>query len=76
MNFILLYVGLLGFYKAFLNTVYEQLGGKVPVWTVGHGGHEIPNSTLQPIPIFQSNKDLYDLNAQVNHKVGTLNSIR
>ncbi|XP_031640869.1 lipid droplet-associated hydrolase [Contarinia nasturtii] len=60
--------GICGFYVTFLTTLFKLLQGNVPIWAIGHLGHDEPENT-ELIPRLRNNKHLYDLNGQVDHKV-------
>ena len=34
--------GLAGYYETFMGSLHRRMGGEVPVWAVGHAGHDIP----------------------------------
>ncbi|XP_036336935.1 lipid droplet-associated hydrolase [Rhagoletis pomonella] len=61
--------GLVGFYTEFLSSLYEKLGKKIPVWIIGHSGHEevVENSKIQ-VPCLRGNEKLFDLDGQLQHK--------
>ncbi|XP_053695407.1 lipid droplet-associated hydrolase [Sabethes cyaneus] len=63
--------GLPGFYTKFLSTVYDCLDKRIPVWVIGHAGHdEAPESPYKkPVPPIENNENLYDLNGQLEHKI-------
>lgn len=62
--------GLPGFYTTFLSTVHEKVGRELPVWVIGHVGHDDPPATsIRKVPKLKGNEELYDLNGQVKHKV-------
>ncbi|XP_011183123.2 lipid droplet-associated hydrolase [Zeugodacus cucurbitae] len=61
--------GLVGFYTEFLHLLYEQLGKKIPVWIIGHLGHEEPTKDSKTeVPCLQGNEKIFDLNGQLQHK--------
>ena len=35
--------GLAGYYETFMGSLHEHMGGEVPVWAIGHAGHDIPD---------------------------------
>lgn len=37
--------GLAGYYETFMLSVHKHMGGDVPVWAIGHAGHDIPKDT-------------------------------
>ncbi|XP_058454853.1 lipid droplet-associated hydrolase isoform X2 [Malaya genurostris] len=57
--------GLPGFYTKFLSTVYECLNKEIPVWVIGHAGHDEASESpyKKPVPPMKSNENLYDLKA-------------
>uniref|UniRef100_D3TPK1 Lipid droplet-associated hydrolase n=1 Tax=Glossina morsitans morsitans TaxID=37546 RepID=D3TPK1_GLOMM len=62
--------GLPGFYTEFCNALHERLEKKMPVWVVGHLGHENPPETsLREVPQLKGNEELFDLDSQVRHKI-------
>lgn len=62
--------GLPGFYTKFMSTIHETLGQDMPVWVIGHAGHdEPPKSSIRKIPPLAGNEAKYGLHAQVQHKV-------
>ncbi|XP_055640355.1 lipid droplet-associated hydrolase [Toxorhynchites rutilus septentrionalis] len=63
--------GLPGFYTKFLSTVYECLGKEMPVWIIGHAGHDEAKKTqyTKSIPTLENNSNLYNLEGQLHHKV-------
>lgn len=62
--------GLTGYYDHFLQRIHDKLG--YTCWSLGHAGHEEPNSKVLNVPPLKSNSHLYDLNGQVQHKVRIL----
>lgn len=58
--------GVTRFYNMFLQTIYERV--RVPVWAVGHAGHEPPPNG-QGVPKLKGNEGVYGLQGQVQHKV-------
>ncbi|XP_063699444.1 lipid droplet-associated hydrolase-like [Culicoides brevitarsis] len=62
--------GVPGFYTAFITTLYQQLGRKLPVWIIGHAGHEEPDGKLrEKVPQLSGNEHRYDLAGQLAHKI-------
>ncbi|XP_050308849.1 lipid droplet-associated hydrolase [Anthonomus grandis grandis] len=59
--------GVTGFYSHFAKSLYDRT--KIPVWCVGHAGHNFDEETLKKMPEFTNNKDLYMLKGQVKHKL-------
>lgn len=61
--------GLVGFYTKFLASVYETLDRKIPVWAIGHIGHDDPpKSSGKSVPDLMDNEKIFDLQGQVFHK--------
>lgn len=58
--------GVVGFYTKFAQTLYEKTN--IPVWCVGHAGHNFTTKSVTTFPQFNEHKNLYDLNGQVEHK--------
>lgn len=64
------FLGIPSFYTHFLETVYQQLGERIPVWSLGHAGHELPSQyAIDQSPSLYDNQDLYNLTGQIQHKV-------
>ncbi|GAB0087751.1 Lipid droplet-associated hydrolase [Sergentomyia squamirostris] len=62
--------GLVEFYEDFIREIYVQLGKKIPTLVVGHVGHEgYPPHSTDRMPKLADNGHLYDLDAQIQHKV-------
>ncbi|CAO1312925.1 unnamed protein product [Diamesa hyperborea] len=62
--------GLPGFYTTFCSTLYNELDKEVPIWVIGHAGHDDPgNKSSLIIPAIKGNEDLYNLKGQTDHKV-------
>lgn len=63
--------GLPGFYTQFLSTVYECLNKELPVWVIGHAGHDEAEDGpyKKPLPPLEGNESLYNLAGQLQHKV-------
>ncbi|XP_028653218.1 lipid droplet-associated hydrolase isoform X2 [Erpetoichthys calabaricus] len=66
--------GIVGFYKTFMQVIYQSFDKKYPVWAVSHAGHCVP-------PDFMDMKedtndaeleDVFGLNGQVEHKMAFL----
>ena len=36
--------GLIEYYDKFMSTLFEELGGKIPIWGISHGGHSLPDN--------------------------------
>lgn len=66
--------GLPGFYTIFGSTLYNELDKQVPVWVIGHAGHDEPKKELNmKTPPLKGNEELYDLAGQLNHKIDFIN---
>lgn len=62
--------GLPGFYTKFLHQLHASLDHQMPVWLIGHQGHDDPPSTsIRKVPNLEGNEKLYDLDGQIKHKV-------
>lgn len=61
--------GLPGFYTKFLSTLYESLDKRMPVWCIGHLGHDDPpTSSGKIVPDLTDNEKIFDLKGQIFHK--------
>lgn len=59
-----------GFYTTFATTLYNELGNELPIWVIGHAGHDEPKKVLQlKTPPLKGNEHLYNLAGQLEHKV-------
>ena len=38
--------GLAGYYETFMGSLHGRMGGEVPVWAIGHAGHDIPKDAM------------------------------
>jgi len=56
--------GMVHFYETFMVKLYSKLGSSVPIWCVGHAGHDVYDD-----PPLAGNEDLFSLNGQIKHKV-------
>ncbi|XP_037940139.1 lipid droplet-associated hydrolase-like [Teleopsis dalmanni] len=62
--------GVPGFYTEFIEELYQRLECKMPVWVIGHMGHDDPPATsIREVPQLKGNEELFDLNAQIRHKI-------
>ncbi|KAG4071816.1 hypothetical protein HA402_005977 [Bradysia odoriphaga] len=62
--------GLPGFYTKFSKTIHEHIDPDIPVWVIGHAGHdEPPETSLRRVPPLRGNEDKYNLDAQIKHKL-------
>ncbi|CAD7004478.1 lipid droplet-associated hydrolase [Ceratitis capitata] len=61
--------GLVGFYTEFLHLLYQQLQQKIPVWIIGHLGHEESSENSETeVPCLKGNEKVFDLDGQLQHK--------
>lgn len=67
--------GVPAFYKEFARQLQSKLSSKVPIWIIGHTGHtlNLDNDDYNLYPDPKINKNLYDLNGNLEHKVNFLN---
>lgn len=62
--------GLTGFYSGFINILYENFDKKIPVWAIGHAGHDMPpSSSVRKLPERKTHPELYNLSGQVTSKI-------
>lgn len=62
--------GLPGFYTRFLHELHASLDHQMPIWLIGHQGHDDPPATsIRKVPQLEGNERLYDLDGQIKHKV-------
>ncbi|XP_034153485.1 lipid droplet-associated hydrolase isoform X3 [Esox lucius] len=66
--------GVVGFYKTFMQTLYQAFDRRCPVWAVSHAGHCEPPDTMDMIddPSVMAAGDVFGLNGQVEHKLAFL----
>ncbi|XP_037071504.1 lipid droplet-associated hydrolase-like, partial [Pollicipes pollicipes] len=60
--------GLIEYYDKFMATLYQELGGDIPVWGISHGGHSLPDR-VDTLPDLNGNPSLYDLEGQTEQKL-------
>lgn len=61
--------GLPGFYTTFAKTLYDESDKVLPVWIIGHAGHEEAKKELMiSTPPLKGNEQLYNLKGQLDHK--------
>ncbi|EDV96411.1 lipid droplet-associated hydrolase [Drosophila grimshawi] len=61
--------GLPGFYTEF-GAALEQELPNLPVWVIGHAGHEDPpEASIREVPQLSGNEELFNLNGQLAHKL-------
>lgn len=59
--------GVTGYYKNFLQTIYDKL--QCTIWVLGHAGHQrIRNNNIK-VPKLEGNEKLYSVQGQIDHKV-------
>ncbi|XP_030386262.1 lipid droplet-associated hydrolase [Scaptodrosophila lebanonensis] len=65
--------GLPGFYTEFGSTLQQKLGGggaNLPVWVIGHAGHDDPpESSIREVPQLSGNEEIFNLDGQIKHKI-------
>ena len=65
--------GLPGFYTKFLNQLHTSLEHQIPIWLIGHQGHDDPPAnSIRKVPALEGNERLFDLEGQIRHKVSVL----
>lgn len=64
------FLGLPGFYTTFCDSLYNELDKEMPIWVIGHAGHDEPGKETQlKTPSLKGNEELFDLQGQLNHKI-------
>lgn len=59
-----------GYYKKFVSTIHANLDPNIPVWLIGHAGHDNPREgSIRKVPPLTGNEDKYNLQGQIKHKV-------
>ncbi|KAL5284096.1 C2orf43.2 family protein [Megaselia abdita] len=58
--------GIPSIYSGFLTDLYNNLDRQIPIWVVGHPGHD--ESKAMKIPPLQGNEHLYDIHGQIQSK--------
>lgn len=62
--------GLPGFYTQFMSTIHQNIDSNIPVWVIGHAGHDDPpQSSILQVPLLQDNEDKFNLKGQIKHKI-------
>ncbi|KAH8371052.1 hypothetical protein KR093_006002 [Drosophila rubida] len=65
--------GLPGFYTEFGGALQKELGAgghNLPVWVIGHAGHDDPPAaSIREVPQLSGNQELFNLDGQITHKV-------
>ncbi|CAD6215884.1 GSCOCG00000700001-RA-CDS [Cotesia congregata] len=61
--------GIPSFYSGFIKSLKSRLPSETPVWTVGHAGHVQPPKNLCFMSEDDSDKPVYTLQDQLEHKV-------
>ncbi|XP_039605719.1 lipid droplet-associated hydrolase [Polypterus senegalus] len=66
--------GIVGFYKTFMQVIYQSFDKKYPVWAVSHAGHCVPPDVMDMKEDTNEAKleDVFGLNGQVEHKLAFL----
>ncbi|XP_077394567.1 lipid droplet-associated hydrolase isoform X2 [Festucalex cinctus] len=66
--------GLVGFYRTFIQTLYDLFGCHHPVWAVSHAGHCMPPASMEMVEDADStvDRDTFGLNGQIEHKLAFL----
>ncbi|MBN3313713.1 LDAH hydrolase, partial [Atractosteus spatula] len=66
--------GIVGYYETFMQTLYNKLGQKYPVWAVSQAGHCVPPDNMDMIEDTDTMviKDVFGLNGQIEHKLAFL----
>ncbi|XP_066145633.1 lipid droplet-associated hydrolase [Euwallacea fornicatus] len=59
--------GVNSFYNEFAKALYEKT--EIPVWCLGHAGHNFSDTGFVSFPNFKQNKALYGLKGQLAHKI-------
>ncbi|XP_068143360.1 LOW QUALITY PROTEIN: lipid droplet-associated hydrolase [Drosophila tropicalis] len=61
--------GLPGFYTEFGASLQQELGN-LPVWVIGHAGHDDPpEASIREVPQLSGNEELFNLDGQIRHKI-------
>ncbi|XP_064540139.1 lipid droplet-associated hydrolase [Drosophila montana] len=65
--------GLPGFYTEFGGALQQELssdGQNLPVWVIGHAGHDDPpEASIREVPQLSGNEELFNLGGQIAHKI-------
>ncbi|KAH8408718.1 hypothetical protein KR215_011485 [Drosophila sulfurigaster] len=65
--------GLPGFYTEFGDALRKELGSSgqnLPVWVIGHAGHDDPPAaSIREVPQLSGNQELFNLDGQITHKI-------
>lgn len=62
--------GLPGYYTKFLSTLHNNLNQSIPIWLIGHAGHdEPPKSSIRKVPPLSGNESKFNLDGQIKHKI-------
>lgn len=65
--------GIVDYYELFCETIHSKTG--LPVWCIGHAGHQEPeSSSVSKIPPLETNRHLFDVSGQIQHKVAFLDT--
>ncbi|MBN3286679.1 LDAH hydrolase, partial [Polyodon spathula] len=62
--------GIVGYYKTFMQALYQMLDHKYPVWAVSQAGHCVPPDSMEMMEDTDviELEDVFGLNGQVEHK--------
>ncbi|KAK6488576.1 lipid droplet-associated hydrolase [Huso huso] len=66
--------GIVGYYKTFMQALYQTLDHKYPVWAVSQAGHCLPPDSMEMMEdtdIIEL-EDVFGLNGQIEHKLAFL----
>ncbi|MBN3301214.1 LDAH hydrolase, partial [Amia calva] len=66
--------GIVGYYKTFMQALYQTLDQKYPVWAVSHAGHCVPPDCMEMMEDtdLMEIEDVFGLNGQIEHKLAFL----
>ena len=60
--------GLASYYEDFMLSLKPKLPDEYSIWTLGHGGHDIPEN-IENFPSFSDNAELFNLESTIQQKV-------
>ena len=60
--------GLASYYEDFMLSLKPKLPDEYSIWTLGHGGHDIPENA-ENFPSFSDHADLFNLESTIKQKV-------
>ncbi|XP_063080004.1 lipid droplet-associated hydrolase [Engraulis encrasicolus] len=66
--------GVVGFYKTFMQTLYQSFGRRYPVWAVSHAGHCNPPDAMDMVEdsYVTESRGVFGLQGQIDHKLSFL----